>query len=80
MDTGYFNDVEITNKDILISKQLFESFDSGISFRENKKDNDYKKENANKLKSNTKDEIQKINFLNYVKNNLLIALDEIIDV
>ena len=76
----YFNDVEITNKDILISKQLFEPFDSGISFRENKKDNDYKKENANKLKSNTKDEIQKINFLNYVKNNLLIALDEIIDV
>ena len=76
----YFNDVEITNKDILISKQIFESFDSGISFRENKKVNDYKKENGNKYKSNTKEEIQKINFLNYVKNNLLITLDEIIDV
>ena len=88
----FFNDIEITNKDIIMSKKIFENFDQAISYNEN---NEVKNEinyNNNKIengmnkekiefesKLNDNIENNKIKFLNYVKKNLSIVLDEIID-
>ena len=75
-----------------MSKKIFENFDQAISYNEN---NEVKNEinyNNNKIengmnkekiefesKLNDNIENNKIKFLNYVKKNLSIVLDEIID-
>ena len=118
----YFNDVEITNKDVLMSKKIFEHFDQAISYCETeneKKQNKKAKEKVNNQKSKTEkskdkqengspiinkeendplknskdnneesiskalindENILKIKYVNYVKENLFTILDEIIDV
>ena len=53
----YFNDVEITNKDVLMSKKIFENFDQAISICENetqriKNEKDREKNNKDKDKEN----------------------------
>ena len=86
----YFNDNEITNKDVFMSKKIFEHFDQAISICENEsqkaKNNKEQKENGSALiikKDNNKNEIElnelKYNFFSYVKQNLTTALDEILD-
>ena len=86
----YFNDIEITNKDVFTSKKIFEHFDQAISICENEsqknKNNKEDKENGSALvhkKENNKNEIElnelKYNFFSYVKQNLTTALDEILD-
>ena len=86
----YFNDIEITNKDVFMSKKIFEHFDQAISICENEsqknKNNKEDKENGSALvhkKENNKNEIKlnelKYNFFSYVKQNLTTALDEILD-
>jgi Leucine-rich repeat (LRR) protein len=86
----YFNDIEITNKDVFMSKKIFEHFDQAISICENEsqknKNNKEDKENGSALvhkKENNKNEIElnelKYNFFSYVKQNLTTALDEILD-
>ena len=87
----YFNESEITNKDILMSKKIFENFDQAISICENesqkvKNNKDEKNENGSIL-VNQKDinknkiEANELNysFFNYTKINLAKALDEILD-
>ena len=87
----YFNESEITNKDILMSKKIFENFDQAISICENesqkiKSNKDEKNENGSIL-VNQKDinknkiEANELNysFYNYTKINLAKALDEILD-
>jgi hypothetical protein len=88
----YFNDSEITNRDILMSKKIFEHFDQAISICENEsqkiKNNkeDKDKENGSSL-VNTENiykneiELNELNysFFNYTKQNLAKALDEILD-
>ena len=86
----YFNDNEITNKDVYMSKKIFENFDQAISICENEsqkaKNNKEDKENGSALvnkKEIHKNEIDanelKYNFFNYAKFNLTTALDEILD-
>ena len=86
----YFNDNEITNKDVLMSKKIFEQFDQAISICENEsqkpKNNKENKENGSSgtnQKSFEKIEVEsnEINcsFFNYTKINLTTALDEILD-
>ena len=86
----YFNDNEITNKDVLMSKKIFEHFDQAISICENEsqriKNNKEDKENGSSIinkKDIDKNEIQlnelNFSFFNYAKNNLITALDEILD-
>ena len=88
----YYNDVNITNKDIITSKKLFESFDQIISICENEnnkkynnnkgknQENGFVKENKGKDNLSNSKQIQlNIKFLNFVKKNLTIALDEMID-
>ena len=88
----YFNDSEITNKDVLMSKKIFENFDQAISICENEaqrikiskenKDN----ENGSSLickKDIDKNEVESIelnySFFNFAKENLAATLDEILD-
>ena len=86
----YFNDNEITNKDVYMSKKIFEHFDQAISICENEsqkaKNNKEDKENGSALvnkKESNKNEIDanelKFNFFSYAKINLTTALDEILD-
>ena len=87
----YFNENEITNKDILMSKRIFENFDQAISICENesqkyKTNKNEKNENGSISvfkKDSKKDEIEsnelKYSFYNYAKLNLVKALDEILD-
>ena len=86
----YFNDNEITNKDIYMSKKIFEHFDQAISICENEsqklKNNKEDKENGSALvnkKELNKNEVDsdelKFNFFSYAKINLTTALDEILD-
>ena len=86
----YFNDNEITNKDVYMSKKIFEHFDQAISICENEsqkaKSNKEDKENGSALvnkKEINKNEIDanelKFNFFSYAKINLTTALDEILD-
>ena len=86
----YFNDNEITNKDVLMSKKLFEHFDQAISICENEsqriKNNKEDKENGSSIinkKDIDKIEVEsnelKYSFFNYTKQNLAKALDEILD-
>ena len=85
----YFNDIEITNKDVLMSKKIFEHFDQAISICENeaqKMKNNKDKENGSSLvnkKDTNKSEVESIElkytFYNYAKHNLTTALDEILD-
>ena len=86
----YFNDNEITNKDVYMSKKIFEHFDQAISICENEsqkaKNNKEDKENGSALvnkKENNKNEVEgnelKLNFFTYAKLNLTTALDEILD-
>ena len=88
----YFNDNEITNKDILMSKKIFENFDQAISICENEeqriKNNKDNKENENGSTLINKKDINKNNvlsdelkysFFSYVKQNMAKALDEIVD-
>ena len=88
----YYNDVNITNKDIITSKKLFETFDQIISICENEnnkkynnnkgknQENGFVKENKGKDNLSNSKQIQlNIKFLNFVKKNLTIALDEMID-
>ena len=87
----YFNGSEVTNKDVLMSKKIFEHFDKAISFCENEsqKIKNSKKEfeengsslmiskNEDKIKEQSNDD--KFQFFNFVKVNLNTALDEILD-
>ena len=87
----YFNGSEVTNKDVLMSKKIFEHFDKAISFCENEsqKIKNSKKEyeengsslmaskNEEKIKEQSNDD--KYEFFNFVKINLNTALDEILD-
>jgi hypothetical protein len=88
----YYNDSEITNRDILMSKKIFEHFDQAISICENEsqkiKNNKEEKSTENgysliNKKDIDKNEIQlnelNFSFFNYAKNNLITALDEILD-
>ena len=86
----YFNEIEITNKDILMSKKIFEHFDQAISICENEaqriKNNKEDKENGSSVvnkKDMYKNEVQsnelKYSFFNFAKQNLTTALDEILD-
>ena len=86
----YFNDYEITNKDVLMSKKIFEHFDQAISICENEsqriKINKEDKENGSSIVNkkdinNNKVELNELKycFFNYAKNNLTTALDEILD-
>ena len=86
----YFNDNEITNKDIYMSKKIFEHFDQAISICENEsqklKNSKEDKENGSALvnkKELNKNEVDsnelKFNFFSYAKQNLTNALDEILD-
>lgn len=88
----YYNEINITNKDIITSKKVFELFDQTISICENennKKNNNNKGKNEenglvkeNKGKDDffiSKQILLNIKFLNFVKKNLTIALDEMID-
>ena len=91
----YYNGIDITNKDIIISKKIFEQFDQTISICENENSsknttssgfNNKGKNEENgfvKDKKNTLFDINKIElnlkFLSFVKKNLTIALDELID-
>ena len=89
----YLNDKEITNKDTLMSKKIFENFDQAISLCENEeqkmkllnKDNKMR-ENGSSLNNNKdldKNEVQsfesKNSFFDFVKKNLMKVLDEIVD-
>ena len=86
----YFNDSEITNKDVYMSKKIFEHFDQAISICENesqkakmnKEDKENGSANINKKELNKK-EIEstelKYNFFNYAKINLTTVLDELLD-
>ena len=86
----YFNDNEITNKDIYMSKKIFEHFDQAISICENEsqklKNSKEDKENGSALvnkKELNKNEVDsnelKFNFFSYAKQTLTTALDEILD-
>ena len=86
----YFNDNEITNKDVFMSKKIFEHFDQAICICENEsqksKNNKEDKENGSALvnkKQINKNEIElnelKFNFFTYAKQNLTTVLDEILD-
>ena len=88
----YFNDSEIMNRDILMSKKIFEHFDQAISICENEsqriknikgeKDEENGSSDSNK-KDEDKQEVElnelKFSFFNYTKENLAKALDEILD-
>ena len=86
----YFNDSEITNKDVYMSKKIFEHFDQAISICENesqkakmnKEDKENGSANINKKELNKK-ELEstelKYNFFNYAKINLTTVLDELLD-
>ena len=86
----YFNDSEITNKDVYMSKKIFEHFDQAISICENesqkakinKEDKENGSANINKKELNKK-EVEsnelKFDFFNYAKVNLTTVLDEILD-
>ena len=88
----YFNDSEIMNRDILMSKKIFEHFDQAISICENEsqriknikgeKDEENGSSDSNK-KDEDKKEVElnelKFSFFNYTKENLAKALDEILD-
>ena len=85
-----FNDSEITNKDVYMSKKIFEHFDQAISICENesqkakinKEDKENGSANINKKELNKK-EVEsnelKFDFFNYAKVNLTTVLDEILD-
>ena len=81
----YFNDSEITNKDVYMSKKIFEHFDQAISICENEsqkaKINKEDKENgsANINKKEVESNELKFDFFNYAKVNLTTVLDEILD-
>ncbi len=89
----YFNDKEITNKDNLISKKIFEKFDKTISICENEEQKNKNNNKDNKAKENgsslsDKKDIDKnsvvsnelkLSFFSYVKQNLLKVLDEVVD-
>ena len=86
----YFNDNEITNKDVLMSKKIFEQFDQAISICENEsqksKNNKENKENGSSGENKKNIEIceeesNELNyfFFNYAKNNLTSVLDEMLD-
>ena len=86
----YFNDSEITNKDVYMSKKIFEHFDQAISICENesqkakmnKEDKENGSANINKKELNKK-EVEstelKYNFFNYAKINLTTVLDDLLD-
>ena len=86
----YFNDSEITNKDVYMSKKIFEHFDQAISICENesqkakmnKEDKENGSANINKKELNKK-ELEstelKYKFFNYAKINLTTVLDELLD-
>ncbi len=85
----YFNDSEITNKDVLMSKKIFENFDQAISICENEaqriksnKDNENGSSLVNK-KDVDKNEVESFelnySFFNFAKENLATTLDEILD-
>ena len=88
----YFNDNEITNKDVLISKKIFEYFDKTISICENEsqkiKNNKEEKTKENGCMIINKTDIDKndldlnenkLSFFNFAKHNLGKALDEILE-
>jgi hypothetical protein len=91
----FYNNIDITNKDIIMSKKIFEQFDQTISICEN--ENSKKNYNTNysnkgkneengfvkeKTKNNLTDSSQinlNLKFLDFLKKNLSIAIDEMID-
>jgi hypothetical protein len=91
----FYNNIDITNKDIIMSKKIFEQFDQTISICEN--ENSKKNYNTNysnkgkneengfvneKTKNNLNDSSQinlNLKFLDFLKKNLSIAIDEMID-
>ena len=101
----FFNDTEITNKDILMSKKIFEQFDQAISYCETESEkNKTKKEKTKKGEENgsiveeakdnvqtvnddnikiynlNEENLQKIKFITFIKENLFSVLDDIADV
>ena len=86
----YYNNIDITNKDIITSKKIFEQFDQTISICENensKKNNNTNYSNKGKNEengfvNNLTNSLQinlNLKFLDFLKKNLSIALDEMID-
>ena len=84
----YFNSEEITAKDMLMSRQIFENFDQAISFCENEQQNkkDKYEENGSGLiiskeviKLEEQNAENKYKFYEFVKNNFNTALEEIFD-
>ena len=86
----YFNESEITNKDVLMSKKIFEHFDQAISICENEaqkiKNSKEDKENGSSLvnkkeKDKNEIEVDELNYLffDFAKKHLNTALDEILD-
>ena len=75
-----FNEVEINQKDVTMAKKMFEYFDKCISNNENKK-KDEKNGNKNYLcsNSNVNSLNKKRDFFNFVQDNLMDVLDEIMD-
>ncbi len=78
----YFNNYGITEKDIIMSKKIFEDFDRSISENENlkfKKKNNLR-ESKSIIKNNydSKQYMKNIKFLNFVKQNLSNILEDIL--
>lgn len=76
----FFNDTEISQKDIIIAKKMFEYFDKCISNNENRK-KDEKNGNKNLISKSLNNNVlcKKKEYLSYVQDNLMDCLDEIMD-
>ena len=76
----FFNDTEISQKDIIIAKKMFEYFDKCISNNENRK-KDEKNGNKNLISKSLNSNVlcKKKEYLSYVQDNLMDCLDEIMD-
>ena len=79
----FFNNYGISEKDIIMSKKIFEDFDRCISENENlklKKKNNLR-ESKSIIKNNydSKQYMKNIKFLNYVKQNLSNILEDILE-
>jgi leucine-rich repeat-containing protein 49 len=84
----FFNDNEITNKDVLMSKKIFENFDQAISICANEAQRLRNTNNENgssfvNKKDENKNEVEKFelnySFFNFAKQNLNAILDELLD-
>jgi leucine-rich repeat-containing protein 49 len=76
----FFNETEISQNDIIIAKKMFEYFDKCISNNENRK-KDEKNGNKNLISKSFNNSVlnKKKEYLNYVQDNLMDCLDEIMD-